>query len=139
MLVLSGVAIDAQGEHIVHSDDGQSALWVGALDDLWQLGKPRGVGGPWKDSMIKAGEVSDPYLMTGYDHKRVELSQTGKQVVNLRMEVDITGTGHWVTYRTFAVPPGQTVKLVFPEGFGAYWVRLSADADTTATATFQYD
>ena len=139
MLVLSGVAIDAQGEHIVHSDDGQSALWVGALDDLWQLGKPRGVGGPWKDSMVKAGEVSDPYLMTGYDHKRVELSQTGKQVVNLRMEVDITGTGHWVTYRTFAVPPGQTVKLVFPEGFGAYWVRLSADADTTATATFQYD
>ena len=137
--MLSGVANDAQGEHVIHSDDGQCALWVGALDDLWQWGKPRGVGGPWKNSAVKAGEISDPYLMTGYDHKQVELSQTGKLAVNLRLEVDVTGTGHWVTYRIFSVPEGKTIKYGFPEGFGAYWVRLSADGDTTATATFRYD
>ena len=139
LLVLSGVANDAQGEHVIQSDDGRCALWVGALDDLWQLGKPRGVGGPWKDSAVKAGEVSDPYLMTGDDHKRVELSHAGNQAVNLRMEVDITGTGQWVTYRKFAVPPGKTIEHVFPKDFGAYWVRVSADVNTTATAKFQYD
>ena len=139
LLVLSGVAVKAGGEHIVHSDDGQCALWVGALDDLWQLGKPRGTGGPWKDSAVKAGAVSDPYLMTGYDHKRVDLANAGQEAVNLRMEVDVTGTGHWIHYRTFAVPPGNSIQYVFPDDFGAYWVRLSADVDATVSATFQYD
>ena len=26
------------------SDDGKTALWVGAVDDVWRLGKPRGFG-----------------------------------------------------------------------------------------------
>jgi len=65
LLVISGVAADAPRDnpHIVRSDDGRCALWVCAVDDLWQLGKPRGVGGPWKDTAVKAGEPSDPYLM----------------------------------------------------------------------------
>ena len=27
--------------------DARAALWLGVFDDLWQLGKPRGDGGPW--------------------------------------------------------------------------------------------
>jgi hypothetical protein len=140
LLVLSGVSPDAPaGEHIIRSDDGRCALWVGAVDDLWQLGKPRGVGGPWRQSAVQANAPSDPYLMTGYDRKRVQLSHTSTQPVEMRVEVDITGAGLWVTYRTFAVPPGTGLRHEFPVSFSAYWVRIAAAQDTVATATFTYE
>ncbi|MBL8897261.1 MAG: hypothetical protein JNM84_06525, partial [Planctomycetes bacterium] len=74
LLVLSGVRGDAiASEHLVKSNDGAAALWIGALDDLWQLGKPRGFGGPWRDSAVAADVPSDPFLMSGFDAKRLRL------------------------------------------------------------------
>jgi hypothetical protein len=53
--------------------------------------------------------------------------------------VDISGAGNWVGCREFEVKPGQSVAHAFPEGFSAYWVRVVASADTTATAQFTYE
>jgi hypothetical protein len=140
LLVMSGVSCAAAASaHIIRSEDGRVALWVGAVDDLWQLGKARGNGGPWHNSVVRAGEPSDPYLMTGYDHKRVLLEHTSPKPVRIRIEADICGTGLWVVYREFEVKPGQPVEHVFPEAFSAYWVRTVASADTTATAQFRYE
>lgn len=71
MLILTGVRPEeGKGNpHIIISDDGKAAVWVGVIDDLWQLGKPVGQGGPWKDAVIKAGIPSDPYLIAFYDKK----------------------------------------------------------------------
>jgi len=135
LLVMSGVSGD--GPRIIRSDDGKAAVWVGALDDLWQLGKPRGAGGPWKDSPVKAGEPSDPYLMTGFDKKRLTL--TADSAMKVRVEVDITGTGLWRAWQMLDVLPGQTTDYRFPDAFNAYWVRVVADRDGTATAQFHYE
>jgi hypothetical protein len=140
LLALSGLRADAEaGEHVVNSDDGKCALWLGAVDDLWKLGKPRGRGGPWKDTAVKAHVPSDPYLMTGYDKKRVRLSHTHAQGAKMRIEVDLTGTGVWAAYATLSVEPGKTTEHAFPDAFVAYWVRIVADQDTTATATLIYE
>jgi len=140
LLVLSGLGADAPAsEHVVRSDDGKCALWVGSVDDLWQFGKPRGTGGPWKDSAVKAGQPSDAYLMTGYDRKRVTLSHTAKESVKIRLEVDLTGTGVWVKYREFIVEPGKPTEHTFTAAYTAYWVRAVADRETTATVTFVYE
>jgi len=139
LLVLSGVAATATGEHIIRSADGLCALWVGAVDDLWQLGKPRGFGGPWQNTAVKSGQPSDPYLMTGYDHKDLRLAHDSATPVSFQVQVDITGAGKWVAYREFSVAPGQTVQHHFPDAFSAYWVRLIADRDCLATAQFHYD
>ena len=139
LMVMSGVSAAAQGEHIVRSDDGKCALWLGAIDDLWQLGKPHGTGGPWNHTAVSAGQASDPYLMTGYDHKRLTLAAAAAAPVSFRVEVDITGTGKWVAWKDFSIAPGQTMEYRFPEAFSAYWVRLTADRDCRATAVFQYD
>jgi hypothetical protein len=140
LLVMSGVAADAPRDnpHILRSEDGQCALWAGTVDDLWQFGKPRGVGGPWKNTAVKANEPSDPYLMTGYDKKSLTLSHDAAEKVTMRVEVDISGTGQWVTYRAFDVPAGKEVKHTFPAEFAAYWVRLIASRDAKATALFTY-
>jgi hypothetical protein len=139
LLVMSGVSAGASGGHIVRSDDGLCALWVGAVDDLWQLGKPRGFGGPWSHTEVKAGQPSDPYLMTGYDHKHLKLSHNSAGTVGFRVEVDISGAGQWVAYQEFAVASGKSVEHDFPDAFAAYWVRLTADHDCGATALFRYE
>jgi hypothetical protein len=139
LLVLTGIDGGEGNRHIIRSDDGQAALWVGVVDDLWKFGKAVGRGGPWKDSPVTADTPSDPYLMTGYDAKRLELSHTASQAVTMRVEVDITGDGHWVPYRSFTIAPGKTAKHKFPAGFGGYWVRVVADTNCTATAWLVYE
>ncbi len=138
LLVVSGVDLAAAegNRHVVRSSDGKTGLWVGAIDDLWELGKPVGSGGPWKDSPVKAGEASDPYLMTGYDEKELTLSASAATKVSV--EVDLTGMGDWVTYREFEIAAGREESHRFPDGFQAYWVRFRSAADATATAWLEY-
>jgi hypothetical protein len=140
VLVLSGNLAGAAADgHYVASDDGKVGLWVGNVEDLWKLGVPRGEGGPWRDSAVKAGEPSDPYLMTGYDRKVVRLSHDRPGEVRFTTEVDFLADGTWHTYETIAVPAGKTVTHTFPAGFAAHWVRVKADADCKATAHFLYN
>lgn len=138
LLVISGIADDAKGEHIIRSDDGKCALWVGALDDLWQFGKPCGHGGPWFETPVKANSPSDAYLCTGYDHKRLTLSHASKEAVTFKIEADITGTGKWCEVTSVTVKPGEKLEHKFPDAFAAYWLRVTSSADTTATAQFEY-
>lgn len=137
MTGLSGIPLQAH-PHVIVSDDAKAAVWVGAIDDVWKMGKPRGVGGPWKDTPVKAGAVSDPYLMTAYDEKSVALTQTGAASADLTLEVDVTGDGLWLPYRTFTVPAGETVAHTFPAAFSAYWVRARAAHAGTASVVFTY-
>lgn len=141
LFVLTGV-VNGAGEsnpHIIRSQDGKAAVWVGAIDDIWKLGKPRGQGGPWKDTPVKAGVASDPYLMTAYDKKSLSLSHSGKEAATFHLEVDLTGAGDWARSHSFTVQPDQKLKFAFPDAFTAYWVRLVSDKDTTASATFLYE
>ena len=138
LLVLSGVNIAETDDnrHIIRSADGKAALWVGAIDDIWELGKPVGVGGPWLNTDVKAGQTSDPYLMTGYDRKTIEMSSSA--AASITIEVDISGMGDWQPFKTFEIPAEQTSSYHFPEAFQAYWIRLKTDSDTTATAQLTY-
>jgi hypothetical protein len=124
-------------ERTITSPDGKAAVWAGVVDDLWKLGKPRGKGGPWKDTTVKASQPSDPYLMTAYDKKSVELISSEKAEITL--QVDIDGTGLWVPYKSFKLNSAKKVKHTFPEGFSAYWVRAVSNVDTTASAIFTYE
>jgi len=137
LLLFTGIDADVRSDRIFRSKDGRAAVWAGVVDDLWRLGKPRGQGGPWKNTRVKAGEPSDPYLMTGYDRKRVTLGSDKTAMISL--EVDVDGTGLWIPYRSFELKPGAEVDHLFPEGFSAYWVRAVSNADCVATVAFEYD
>ena len=136
LLFFTGVDGSTKSEHIFRSADEKAAVWAGVVDDLWKLGKPRGSGGPWKDSVVKANEPSDPYLMTAFDKKSVEITTTS--LARIRIEVDVDGTGVWMPYRAFDVTAGNTVHYDFPEGFSAYWVRAVSEQATTASVIFYY-
>ncbi len=136
LLLITGLN-EQSNDRVIRSADGKAAVWAGVIDDLWKLGRPRGEGGPWKDSAVKAAVPSDPYLMTGYDRK--SLSLEADRDVNMLVEIDIDGTGVWVPYQSFVVTKEKPVEHRFPEGFSAYWVRLTADADCKTTGWFVYE
>ncbi len=141
LLVLTGVADQrpADNPHLVASEDGKAALWVGALDDLWQFGKPHGTGGPWRNTSVRKNEPSDPYLLCGYDRKRMTLQQRSAVAMAIRIEYDLTGTGQWVPYETFYVPPNAPVTHKFPAALNGYWLRAVADRNAVATVQLTYD
>ena len=67
-MVISGTNPLARSDAHYYSDPEKDAgLWLGTIDDLWSFGKPTGTGGPWKNTDVKAGEYSDPYLMLGFE------------------------------------------------------------------------
>jgi hypothetical protein len=135
LFVMTGTTTEPVGNpHVVRSDDGRAGLWAGAIDDLWKLGKPHGIGGPWSNTKVTAGQPSDPYLMTGFDCKSLKLTSTAP--ANITAQVDLTGTGTWVDYQSFRV--SGEVSHAFPTAFSAYWVRFVSDTDTTASATLTY-
>ncbi|HEX8911592.1 MAG TPA: hypothetical protein VF796_04475, partial [Humisphaera sp.] len=139
LTIITGISPQiGDAPHVILADDGKAAVWAGTIDDLWKLGKAVGVGGPWKETAVKANAPSDPYLMTGYDAKKLTLSQAGADAVVVRVEVDLTGTGTWAPYQSFTVPAGKPVEHEFPAAFNAYWVRVVADKDCTATAQLEY-
>jgi hypothetical protein len=139
LFVIAGVAADATNSaHVVRSDDGQAALWLGGVDDLWRLGAPAGVGGPWKETAVTANTPSDPYLMFGYERKVLELAHTNATPVTFVVEVDFAADNSWGEYTRFTIVPGQTFQHVFPDSYSAHWVRLRSDTATRATAQFSY-
>ncbi len=127
------------GDQIDH-DEGQpqSGLWFGSIDELWGMGKPGGWGGPWWEDPVQAGDISDPFLMTGFDNKVLHMSQQSPHEATFTVEVDFLGNGRWKVYDSFRVPPGNYVHHEFPTAFSAHWIRIAVDQGCIATAYFIY-
>jgi len=140
LLVMTGIDPDADSDnkHLIRSDDGKAAVWVGAIDDLWKLGKPTGQGGPWKETSVNAGEPSDPYLIGFYDQRSLQLSHQSDQPVTFTVEVEPVGHGPWMVYQEVTVAPGETFEHQFPGYFQSRWIRFHTDQDCEATTWLEY-
>ncbi len=140
MLVMTGVKPGPNtNPHIIRSADGRAALWVGVIDDLWQLGKPTGQGGPWLESMVQQGEPSDPYLIGFYDDRSLVLTNHSDKKVTFRIQVDPVGNGSWMLYRTRTLTAGDQFVHEFAADFEGRWIRFVADKDCRATAWLSYE
>lgn len=139
LLIMSGLEEKVEaGDHIITSVDGQAKIWAGVIDDLWNLGKPTGVGGPWKNSSVKEGQASDPYLIGFYDQKSLELSHDSNEEVTFTLEVEPIGHGPWMEYKKLTVQPGEKLSFDFPESFQSRWIRIKSSKNCKATAWFTY-
>ena len=140
MLILTGVSPElANGNaHILVSKDQKVAVWAGAFDDLWKLGKPVGKGGPWVNSDVKKSVPSDPFLIGFYDKRSVQLSHNSAQPITFTIEVDPTGDGDWMKYNEIEVNAGEKKNFEFPNEFQARWIRFISSADAQATAWLEY-
>ena len=138
LLVLAGNQVTPIWDSNLLAGEPQSNLWFGKTDDLWQFGKPKGWGGPWCDTKVRAHQPSEPFLMTGFDQKVLHLCQTSERDVEFTVQIDFLGNGTWKQYDRFRVPNDGYIHHEFSPGFSAHWVRIIPDADCRATAHFMY-
>ena len=140
LMVLAGAKLDAKPHgHYFAAEQSGPGVWLGDIDDLWKMGKPRGHGGPWLNTLIEQGVPSDPYLLAGYDQKALQLSHDAVGMVQVTLEVDIAANGTWSTFKIFEVPAGQTVKYQFPTGYSAQWLRARCYTACRATLQLTYE
>ena len=139
LFVLSGIDKQGSQEHIIRSQDGKAAVWVGAIDDLWKLGKPKGKGGPWSKSNVNSNEYSDPYLFGFYENKKLHLSHESNSEVKFNIELDPSGNGEWIDYKSFTVKPNEPLEFTFPKEIEARWIRFKVDKACKATTILNYD
>lgn len=140
LLVMTGIAPELAQEnpHVFVSHDKKAAVWAGAIDDLWKLGKPVGKGGPWVNTQTQKGVPSDPYLIGFYNSRSMTLSHNAPQSITFTLEVDPVGNGSWMPYASYKVEAGQKLSQTLPESFSARWVRFKTDAPTVATTWLEY-
>lgn len=140
LLIMTGISNEDAGNNsrIIRSEDGTVAVWAGVIDDLWKLGKPVGCGGPWVDAKVRAGEVSDPYLIGFYDERVLNISHKSKNDVCFTIEVDPTGDGTWMEYGRFVVGAGQAFTHRFPDAFQVRWIRFRSDKNCVVTTWLEY-
>jgi hypothetical protein len=138
LLVLAGDQTTPIGDSNPVAGQPQANLWFGKTDDLWSWGKPQGWGGPWWETPVESGVPSDPYLMTGFEHKCLHLTHDAGSAVDFHLEVDFLGTGAFHRYRTVTVGPSGYEAFTFPTGFSAHWFRVVPSAPCTATAQLTY-
>ncbi|MCD6347140.1 MAG: hypothetical protein J7L96_06955 [Bacteroidales bacterium] len=140
MMVMSGTRPTAEKDDHFYNDNSLGVgVWLGTIDDLWKFGKPTGLGGPWANTEVSAGELSDPYLMLGFDKKTLTLSHDSQESVRFELLADFVGDGHFKLLQSYQVDSGEVRSIQFEDGFSSNWVRLRVDTDCKATAWFEYE
>lgn len=133
LLVLTGIAEGTtENPHLIRSADGKAALWAGTIDDLWQFGKPTGKGSPWLDTPVVPGSTSDPYLIAGYG--TLHITTRADTPVTLDAEIDPTGDGIWLPWRSFHTGTPDASATGTPD---ARWIRFRSNGKATATVTVE--
>ncbi|MBN3034901.1 MAG: hypothetical protein JW861_04890, partial [Bacteroidales bacterium] len=140
LLIMTGIkpAETVDNPHIICSEDGNAAVWAGVIDDLWNLGKPTGHGGPWKNTAVRANAPSDPYLIGFYDQKELSLSHSAAEPVIFTIEVEPVGHGPWMKWKEVIVKPGETFMHRFSDSFQSRWIRFTVDKSCQATTWLDY-
>ncbi|MBL8892458.1 MAG: hypothetical protein JNL67_20955 [Planctomycetaceae bacterium] len=113
----------------------QSNLWFGSPDDLKNWGPATAYGGPWIEDNVKANELSDPFLVAGFDQRVLHLKVTDSQgPVVFQIQIDVHGTGVWTDFHKLTVHPDHGTSYIFSADFAATWLRLKTDQPCRATA-----
>lgn len=116
-----------------------SNLWFIAPKQLDQFGPAIGRGSVWLRDDIRIGQISDPYLFSGYDHRQLHLSHKSKHTVQFVLEVDRIGNNEWSTLRTISIPPSGAISHQFTDKEIGSWIRIRSNSRSEAvTAHFQY-
>jgi hypothetical protein len=116
----------------------QSNLLFQNIDDLHNYGKPVGWGGVWREEDVNENQISDPFLILGFDKKNLHISHQGGREVSFQLEVDFLGNESWQNFKTIAVDESGYGFYIFPEGFSAQWVRLRALSEGDQVSAFFY-
>lgn len=114
----------------------QSNLRFTSMDELDQLGRPVGWGGPWINDAVVAGVPSEAFLINGFTRRCIHFAHNAGTPVNFTIEVDKNGTDTWTIYDTVTVGTGGYGYYLVPSSLQAQWIRFKTDVDVNATTAY---
>lgn len=116
----------------------QSNLWIGDVEDLKSWGPKSGFGGVWLNDSFDAEEISEPFLVSGFQNANLHLLHRGGFACRVQIQVDRDGTGNWEFFKTIKTDRKTGYVGLVAKDLNAQWVRLvSKDAAHQMTAYFQ--
>ncbi len=128
-----------------------SNLWFADYDQLDNLGYALGEGAVWAHDSVKEGELSYPYLFSGYDKKALYLVNSASTPIRVAIEIDKNADGSWERVPGEIYVGANSSKSVFfgtekpasPEAVlidaSGEWIRLRAlDSNADFSAHFSY-
>jgi hypothetical protein len=141
LLLISGADPGYSGTnpHHLKSEDGKISVWAGVVDDIWKLGKPRGKGGPWFESMVSKGQISDPYLFGGYDQRSLSITNHGNETILIRLEIDPSGSDDWHEFKQVEILAGGQFSYNFEEMTTGKWIRFVSLTPGKVSTALSYD
>ncbi len=115
-----------------------SNLWFTSVEQPDQLGPKNASGYVWLNESIEANVVSEPFLFAGWEIRSAWIKNTGTQTVDFMFEVDEKGSNQWKVLKKVTVAAGETALIGFNAKEKGEWVRLTADKNTKASASFVF-
>ena len=92
----------------------------------------------WLSKELKAGEISKPFLIAGWDVRIVWVHNKGSFPVNFTFQIDIKGDNDWIDYQSYNFPSGYSNFLTFVPAVRAKQMRVKTDQDTNATLEYKF-
>jgi len=116
-----------------------SNLWCVEPERLDHLGPAIGRGSVWLRDDVKAGQVSDPYLFSGYDYRQIHLQHQSDEEITVELEADQKGNDQWTRIHTWTIGPKGNHSYLFSADEAGTWIRVRTLSDAKdVTAHFQY-
>lgn len=115
-----------------------SNLWFTSLSKPDELGPNTAEGAVWISENVKANDLSEPFLFSGWKERMAWLKNEGNQAITFTFEIDAKGNGTWTPLMTKQVAAGQAESISFTNNQQGEWIRVKVDKATKATVHFTY-
>lgn len=116
----------------------QSNLWFTDLNQPDKTGTTDACGSVWQNEVVKAGEVSEPYLFAGWKIRTAWVENKGDNALKFIFEADMAGNNNWTKIRTVTIPAKGSAMVDFAEQEKGEWIRVIADKEANVTVSFVY-
>lgn len=127
----------AKGE-IEGPGQSNSNLWFTSLSKPDELGPATVEGAVWADESIGKGEISEPFLFSGWNNRCCWIDNNGKSKSTFVFEVDEKGSDEWKELMTVSLGPGESKFIPFDSSNKAEWIRVRSNNSTEGTVSFSY-
>lgn len=116
----------------------QSNLWFTTLNQPDNTGNTDASGSIWQNEIIKAGEVSEPFLFAGWKNRSGWISNESNLPISFTFEKDFKGNNKWKKYRVINVPANASLQIQFAEKEKGEWIRAYINKEAKVTVSFVY-
>lgn len=116
----------------------QSNLWFGTKRDFADWGPATGYGAIWLQDTVAKGQLSDPYLLAGFDNRIAHMVNHDKWPLTFTIQIDKKGNGSWTDYKNITLAAGAYDSYIFPKSLKGEWLRIQLANDGFVTFALHY-